>query len=52
MHHVTSNDGTAIAFEKIGQGPALVIVGGVLGGPHAAGGTGPTARVRLHRLQY
>src|SRR5579864_2920609 len=31
MHHVTSNDGTAIAFEKIGQGPALIIVGGVLG---------------------
>jgi pimeloyl-ACP methyl ester carboxylesterase len=31
MHHVTSKDGTAIAFEKIGQGPALVIVGGVLG---------------------
>jgi pimeloyl-ACP methyl ester carboxylesterase len=31
MHHVTSKDGTAIAFEKIGQGPALVVVGGVLG---------------------
>jgi pimeloyl-ACP methyl ester carboxylesterase len=31
MHHVTSKDGTIIAFEKLGQGPALVIVGGVLG---------------------
>jgi pimeloyl-ACP methyl ester carboxylesterase len=31
MQHVTSKDGTSIAFEKIGQGPALVIVGGVLG---------------------
>src|SRR5215472_12324025 len=31
MQHVTSKDGTSIAFEKVGQGPALVIVGGVLG---------------------
>lgn len=31
MYHVTSKDGTVIAFEKIGQGPALVMVGGVLG---------------------
>jgi pimeloyl-ACP methyl ester carboxylesterase len=31
MHYVTSRDGTAIAFEKIGQGGALLIVGGVLG---------------------
>ena len=31
MQYVTSKDGTLIAYEKIGQGPALVIVGGVLG---------------------
>src|SRR5581483_5136562 len=31
MQHVTSKDGTLIAFEKIGQGPALILVGGVLG---------------------
>lgn len=31
MQHVTSQDGTSVAFEKIGHGPALVIVGGVLG---------------------
>jgi pimeloyl-ACP methyl ester carboxylesterase len=31
MQHVTSKDGTTIAFEKIGQGPALLVVGGVLG---------------------
>ena len=31
MRHVTSQDGTAIAYEQTGQGPALVIVGGVLG---------------------
>jgi pimeloyl-ACP methyl ester carboxylesterase len=31
MQHVTSKDGTHIAYEKSGQGPALVIVCGVLG---------------------
>jgi pimeloyl-ACP methyl ester carboxylesterase len=31
MRHVLSNDGTSIAYEQSGQGPALVIVGGVLG---------------------
>ena len=28
---VTSKDGTRIAYEKSGQGPAVVIVGGVAG---------------------
>lgn len=32
MPQVTSKDGTAIAYDRIGQGPAVVIVGGVLGG--------------------
>jgi pimeloyl-ACP methyl ester carboxylesterase len=31
MQSVTSKDGTRIAYEKIGQGPAVVIVGGILG---------------------
>jgi pimeloyl-ACP methyl ester carboxylesterase len=31
MPQVTSKDGTTIAYDRIGQGPALVIVGGVLG---------------------
>ena len=31
MQYVTSKDETRIAYEKSGQGPALVIVGGVLG---------------------
>lgn len=31
MQHVTSKDGTIIAFDKIGQGPALILVGGILG---------------------
>jgi pimeloyl-ACP methyl ester carboxylesterase len=31
MPHVTSKDGTAIAYDRIGQGPALILVGGTLG---------------------
>ena len=31
MQHVTSQDGAMIAFEKIGQGPAIVLVGGMMG---------------------
>ena len=31
MQHVTSKDSTHIAYEQLGQGPALVIVGGVRG---------------------
>lgn len=34
MQHVTSKDGTIIAYEKTGQGPAVVIVGGILGDHH------------------
>jgi hypothetical protein len=28
MSAVTSNDGTRIAFDRVGRGPALVVVGG------------------------
>jgi len=38
MQHVTSKDGTHIAYEKLGQGPALVIVCGVLGDHHQHAG--------------
>lgn len=31
MNKVTSKDGTAIAFERTGKGPAVVLVGGILG---------------------
>jgi pimeloyl-ACP methyl ester carboxylesterase len=31
MRLVTSHDGTTIAFDQLGQGPAIVLVGGVLG---------------------
>ena len=30
LRHVRSNDGTAIAFERGGDGPALILVGGAL----------------------
>jgi alpha-beta hydrolase superfamily lysophospholipase len=30
MRHVTSKDGTSIAYERSGQGPAVVLVGGAL----------------------
>src|SRR5215469_2124180 len=38
MQHVTSKDGTHIAYEQSGQGPALVIVCGVLGDHHQHAG--------------
>lgn len=28
MNTVTSNDGTSIAFDRLGEGPALILVGG------------------------
>ena len=31
MQHVVSEDGTRIAYEKTGQGPALIVIGGALG---------------------
>lgn len=31
MQHITSQDGTIIAFDQVGQGPAVILVGGVLG---------------------
>jgi len=38
MQHVTSKDGTIIAYEQSGQGPVLVVVGGVLGDHHQQAG--------------
>ncbi|HLZ59910.1 MAG TPA: alpha/beta hydrolase [Ktedonosporobacter sp.] len=38
MQHVTSKDGTIIAYEQSGQGPALVVVGGVFGDHHQQAG--------------
>jgi pimeloyl-ACP methyl ester carboxylesterase len=34
VQHVISEDGTNIAYEKTGQGPALIIIGGALGDHH------------------
>ncbi len=36
MQKVTSKDGTAIAFDKTGHGPALILVSGALGDRFAA----------------
>lgn len=36
MEHTTSADGTRIAFERFGEGPPVVIVGGALGTAVAA----------------
>ncbi len=36
MQTVTSKDGTPIAFDKTGQGPAIILVGGALGDRSAA----------------
>jgi hypothetical protein len=30
MHTVTSRDGTGIAFDRFGEGPAVILVGGAL----------------------
>lgn len=38
MKQVLSKDGTHIAYDQLGQGPALVIVGGVLGDHHQQAG--------------
>ena len=49
MNTVTSKDGTTIAFETTGEGPALVIVGGALsdrnGAATQAGFLAPTFNV-------
>ena len=31
MSHVISNDGTTIAYERIGAGPAVILIDGALG---------------------
>src|SRR5215217_5681376 len=35
MQNVVSNDGTAIAYERIGEGPALILVGGAFNDRHS-----------------
>src|SRR5688500_1638463 len=32
MQHVTSQDGTRIAYDKVGKGPALILINGALAG--------------------
>jgi pimeloyl-ACP methyl ester carboxylesterase len=46
MQHITSKDGTPIAYEKVGQGPALILVGGALN-DHTAVASGMPLAKRL-----
>jgi pimeloyl-ACP methyl ester carboxylesterase len=44
MQHITSNDGTAIAYEKVGKGPALILIGGALNDHKAVASGMPLAK--------
>jgi pimeloyl-ACP methyl ester carboxylesterase len=44
MQHITSKDGTPIAYEKVGKGPALILVGGALNDHQAAASGMPLAK--------
>lgn len=47
MNAVSSHDGTTIAYDKVGEGPALIVVDGALS-VHSSGGTlAMQAAVRL-----
>lgn len=50
MANVTSQDGVKIAFEKIGNGPALIVVGGALS--QRGGGQPLAARLAEHFTVY
>lgn len=44
MNAVTSRDGTSIAYDKVGQGPALILVDGALS-VHSSGGKSELAKL-------
>jgi pimeloyl-ACP methyl ester carboxylesterase len=44
MQHITSKDGTAIAYEKVGKGPALILIGGALNDHKAVASGTPLAK--------
>jgi pimeloyl-ACP methyl ester carboxylesterase len=50
IHHVTSADGTTIAFETAGKGPALVLVGGAFCDRTAQASGTPLAALLAHRF--
>ena len=39
MERVCSKDGTTIAFDRLGYGPAVIVVGGEVMGDSSRGGT-------------
>jgi pimeloyl-ACP methyl ester carboxylesterase len=50
MMHVTSKDGTHIAYERTGEGPALILIGGAFCGRHAKASGTPLAALLAERL--
>jgi len=50
IHHVTSGDGTTLAFETTGQGPALILVGGAFCDRTAQVSGAPLAAQLAHRF--
>jgi pimeloyl-ACP methyl ester carboxylesterase len=52
MQKVTSKDGTAIAFDRTGHGPALILVSGALGDRSAAMALTPLLSPRFAVLAY
>ena len=49
MNTVTSRDGTPIAFDRLGEGPALILVDGALGS-HTLGSAEPLAALLAQRF--
>ena len=52
MQKVTSKDGTIIAFDKTGQGPAIILVGGALSDRSAAAPLTPLLSSRFSVFAY
>ena len=52
MRKVTSKDGTAIAFDKTGEGPAIILVGGALSDRSAAVPLTPLLAPRFTVIAY
>lgn len=51
MVTITSRDGTRIAYDQTGSGPALIIVYGAMNTERVAAGAGWPACAAPHRLQ-
>ena len=52
MNTVTSSDGTTIAYDRSGEGPPLVLIGGALSDRAAAGSLAEALAPRLTAIAY